>query len=300
MKNICSLRIKNLSNPLIGYFNINSLRNKIVDVREIITQFSPDYFVFAETKLNESFPTRQFNIEGYEIRIRKDRDKHRGGLIEYVKKGLICKQLCNLGTIKNEIICSELTIKNQKWIIISVYRPPSYSNIKNFFEELENILNKALSKCDNIIVLGDMNIDVHNSNNNGFDYLLSLCLKNLIKGKTCFAGVQGTSIDIILTNKLRSFQNTISTETGLSDHHLMITTFLKSHLVRLKPKKIIYRNYKTFNETNFLTDVKNANFVCDTDNPNLNYENLVQVFNSIVNKHAPLKQKTLRGNEALL
>ena len=142
--------------------------------------------------------------------------------------------------MNNEMICSELTIRNKKWIIVSAYRPPSYSNLLIFFKDLENILNQALSKCDNIIVLGDLNIDVHNSNDSDLHYLLSLCdtfcLKNLIKEKTCFAGIQGSSIDVILTNKARSFQTTMVTETGLSDHHLMITTFLKAHLVRLKPK----------------------------------------------------------------
>ena len=51
-KTICGLRVKNPYSPLIGYLNINSLRNKIIDVREILTKFSPDYFVFAETKLH--------------------------------------------------------------------------------------------------------------------------------------------------------------------------------------------------------------------------------------------------------
>ena len=47
-----------------------------------------------------------------------------------------------------------------------------------------------------------------------------------------------------------------------------------------------------------MNDVKNANFVCDTDNPEINYDNLVQVLGSIIEKHAPLKQKIVRGNEA--
>ena len=45
----------------------------------------------------------------------------------------------------------------------------------------------------------------------------------------------------------------------------MITTLLKAHLVRLKPKNFFYRNYKKFNEANFLNDVKNAKFVCGVD-----------------------------------
>ena len=85
---ITNLRFKNPKN-LIGYLNINSLRNKIVDLREICNSFSPDYFVIAETKLDQSFPSPQFMIDNYEIRNRKDRNKHGGGLIEYVKKGVV-------------------------------------------------------------------------------------------------------------------------------------------------------------------------------------------------------------------
>ena len=78
----------------------------------------------------------------------------------------------------------------------------------------------------------------------------------------------------------------------------MVTTCLKSHLARSAPKKILYRTYKKFNEENFLMDVENANFSCFTDDPEKNYENLVNFFSSIIEKHAPLKQKFLRGNEA--
>lgn len=175
LDSICKLRVANPDNPLLGYLNINSLRNKIVDVREIMSKFSPDYFVLAETKLDESFPTAQFNIDGYEIRTRKDRNIHGGGLIEYVGKGVICKQLHNIGIVENEIICSEITIRNKKWIIISIYRPPSYLNLTQFSYELEKILNNALSKCDNIIVLGDINIDFYNPSGSGYGQMQSLC-----------------------------------------------------------------------------------------------------------------------------
>ena len=59
---------------LIGYFSINSLRNKIIDVREVIRKLSIDYFVISETKLDELFPSEQFNISNYEIRNEIDRD----------------------------------------------------------------------------------------------------------------------------------------------------------------------------------------------------------------------------------
>ena len=83
-------RVKFHNNPLLGYLNINSLRNKVIDLTFIFKDLSLDYFVLSETKLHESFPTAQFTLEGYEIRGRKDRDKYGRGLIEFVKNGFIC------------------------------------------------------------------------------------------------------------------------------------------------------------------------------------------------------------------
>ena len=86
-------RLKYLTNLLIGYLNINSLRNKITDVREVFAKLSLDYFVISETKFDESFPSSQFNISNYEIKNWRDRDKNGSGLIEFVRKGFITKRL---------------------------------------------------------------------------------------------------------------------------------------------------------------------------------------------------------------
>ena len=53
------------NNLLIGYLNINSLSNKVTDSRIIFKDLLLDYFVLSETKLDESFPTAQFALEGY-------------------------------------------------------------------------------------------------------------------------------------------------------------------------------------------------------------------------------------------
>ena len=93
--------------------------------------------------------------------------------------------------------------------------------------------------------MGDINIDTHDSNNSGYDRLMSLCemfdLKNLIKNKTCFTDTHKSSIYVILTNKPRSFQHSLTYETGLSDHDHMTPTFMRTHLVRLQPKRILQK-----------------------------------------------------------
>ena len=108
-----------------------------------MSYLSPDYLVLSETKLDDSFPSAQFSIPDYEIRARRDRHKNGGGLIEFVKKGLICKRLKNFETSASECIWSEITVSKRKWLCFSIYRPPFNENLDIFFEELTNSLSKA-------------------------------------------------------------------------------------------------------------------------------------------------------------
>ena len=135
--------IKFHNNPLLGYLSIKSLRNKVTDLRIIFKGLSLDYFVLSGTKLDESFPTAQFTLEGYEIRSRKDSDKYGGGLIEFVKNGFICKTIPEYTSDKLECICSEFSISKSKWICFSIYRPPVSSNLTTFFEELTKVLSNT-------------------------------------------------------------------------------------------------------------------------------------------------------------
>ena len=58
-----------------------------------------DCFIISETKLDNLFPSSQFMIkDDFEDRVRRDRDKDRG-LIEYVRKFVICKRLKNIEAV---------------------------------------------------------------------------------------------------------------------------------------------------------------------------------------------------------
>ena len=95
-------RLKFLNKPLIAYWNINSLRNKVIELGVILKDLPLDYLVISETKLDENFPNAQFKFNGYEVRTKRDKNKHGGGLIEFVRQGFICKRLK-----KYEPNCSE-------------------------------------------------------------------------------------------------------------------------------------------------------------------------------------------------
>ena len=93
LQRLQDLRLHHRKNLLIGYLNINSLRNKISDLRVLLHDLQLEYFVISETKLDDSFPSAQFAIENYKIRARRDRDGHGGGLIRFVKRGINCKRV---------------------------------------------------------------------------------------------------------------------------------------------------------------------------------------------------------------
>ena len=150
------------------------------------------------------------------------------------------------------------------------YRLPEYSNLTTFFDEITTNLSKALLKYENIILMGDFNIDTK-CKDIETDKLEELCdvfnLKNLVKSETCFTKDNKSLIDLILTNKPLSFQRTQVTETGLSDYHKLITTFFKCKSQRLKPKIISYWKYESFNESAFLNDVAKLKFELGSKNP---------------------------------
>ena len=75
----------------------------------------------------------QLNIHDYEIRNRRDRDKH-GGLIEFARKGFMTKRMKEYETKLSEKICTEFTVSKKKWLCLSIYKPPSPNNIVNFLE----------------------------------------------------------------------------------------------------------------------------------------------------------------------
>ena len=182
---LLDLRLEYPKNLLCGYLNINSLRNKIRDLRLIIHDVPIDYFVIRETKLDNSIPNAQLTIDNYEIRARSDRDKHGGGLIEFVRKGLICKRLRKNDSLNIEVICSEVNIPNKNWVVFSIYRLPDYSNLLDFFKEIERYWNQAGENYDNFIVIGDFSIDLRQTSPeshklNEFCSIFSLTILDLL------------------------------------------------------------------------------------------------------------------------
>ena len=153
------------------------------------------------------------------------------------------------------------------------------------------LLDYYLRSYDSYVIIGDMNLEPNKNPMKRF--ICDNNLYNLIKKPTCFKSIKGTCIDLILTNKKFDFKFSDTYETGLSDCHTLIHTMFKSSYYKLKPKRIVYRNYKNFNNELFVTEV--TNILSQPKNTNT-YENLELCLLSTLNRYAPVKQKIIRGN----
>ena len=117
-------------------------------------------------------------------------------------------------------------------------------------------------------------------------------LYSLYKGATCFKTTKGRPIDLMLTNKKHSFMKNQSFEAGFSDHHHLIYTILKSTYVKLPPKTIRYRKYKNFQMEEFQRELE----INLKETTHADYQVLHSVIVNVLQKHAPLKQRVVRGN----
>ena len=117
--------------------------------------------------------------------------------------------------------------------------------------------------------------------------------KSIVNTPTCFKSINNPScIDHFITNSYQSFQNTKAIATGLSDFHKMVVTVSKNTFAKSSPKIITYRNYKKFDEKSFKSDLQE----CLNLNSNDHYSDFESVFIETLNKHAPIKKKTIRAN----
>ena len=206
---LTGIKAKNSNRLIIGH-NINSIDKKFESLVSIFKD-KIDIILISETKIDDTFPMGQFTVEGYSTPIRLDMVV---GLffylISHVWKGILV----------------EITIRKTKWLILGGYNPIK-DNVSYYLSHISKEMDKLLGNYGNILMLGDFNYTVSETDMKDFCQIYDL--HNLIKEPTCYKNAKNlSSIDVMLTNRKGSFQNSMVVETGLSDHHKMTVTVLKT------------------------------------------------------------------------
>ena len=134
------IRLKNVNRIIIGYLNINSVRNKFEMVSDLI-RGSIDIFLISETKIDSTFPTSQFKVYGYSLPYRLDRSQNGGGLLLYVREDIPSKLLQPKSLSNIECIRIDISISKRKWLLLGLYNPPPKIKFLIFLQLLVRTLN---------------------------------------------------------------------------------------------------------------------------------------------------------------
>ena len=223
-----------------------------------------------------------------------DRNSNGGSILLYVRED-IPSTLLNT-ELFIEGFCIEINIRKKKWLLVCTYIP-NKNLISNHLKDIGKNLDNFSSKYDNFVLLGDLNSEPTESAVRDFCQIYGC--KNLIKDNTCFKNPEKPScIDLIITNRPKCFQHSVTLETGLSDFHKTTLTLMKVFYKKQKPAIITYRNYKHFSNEMFMADVQNKISQVTSENNDLEFDLFKAALNEVIQRHAPIKQRYVRANQA--
>ena len=153
---LASVKAKHPQNIIFSYLNINSIRNKINDLNETIGG-SVDILNISETKVDETFTESQFLLNRFSKPYRLDITSSSGGLLTYVNSNIPSKRLVDVVLPYDiQAIAIEISIRKRKWVLVSVYRPPT-QNLEYFLDQISNLVDFYEGKYSNFLIMGDFN-----------------------------------------------------------------------------------------------------------------------------------------------
>ena len=218
------LRLNHPQQIIIGHLNINSIRNKFDLMKTMLTR-DIDILMITETKLDDSFPVSQFEIDGFSTPFRLDQNKNGGGgILLYIRSYTVASKLNNY-IFPNDIkaFFIEINIKGNKWLICCSYNPNRIFVSRNL-EHIAKGIDTYSKKYEKILLMGDFKLNEANMTTFYNQYKL----KTSNEEPTCFKNFTNLSfIDLYLRICPKSFQSTLRIETRLLDFHKFRVSILK-------------------------------------------------------------------------
>ena len=140
----------------IGCLNIRSLLNKIDKIRTIVTECNFNVMGICEMFLDDNVADNEICKEGYNI-VMKNRNRHGGGVLLYIKEGIQYTEITNLAGSEVEGVWENIQCDKQHLALGVMFRPPPSNNayLKSMLDQVDNVF----SYNESIIIMGDLNYD---------------------------------------------------------------------------------------------------------------------------------------------
>ena len=147
---------------IIVHYNINSItaEGRLESLSQACEALKIDVLVLTESKLCDTIPTNLIMISGFHEPLRRDRNRHGGGVLIYISDNLTFKQKNELQSDKFDHIWADVRVNEKLYSVNAFYRPPCETNESHseFLEETDRILARlGQHKADNKIIASDLN-----------------------------------------------------------------------------------------------------------------------------------------------
>lgn len=287
----------------IAFLNICSLTCHYDELYVFMEDRTIDILGLNETRLDNTIPYSQIDIEGYDI-LRRDRNRNGGGVAFYVAQSLTYVNRQDLLSHEDlEILTVEIKKpKSKPFLVTTWYRPPD-SKVE-IFDKFESYPLKLDEEDKESIIMGDTNCNLLSQT---FDHKaehLKFITETyqyiqLIDQPTRITSSIRTLIDHIFTNKPNIITNHGVLHVGISDHSLIYATH-KHNTLKADPKIIESRQFKTFDCDAFIEDIKETpfHFASLLDDPNEMWDVWKSLFLEVINKHAPMRKRKVKSKSS--
>ena len=103
-------------------------------------------------------------------------------------------------------------------------------------------------------------------------------------------------IDLLLTNRHKSFQSSSVVKTGLSDFYMMTVTVMKNTFEKLKPRVIYFKDWNKFCNEKFRTQLLTKLTLKNFNNRSNGINKFLEICLNTTDIFVPRKTKYLRGS----
>ena len=243
-----------------AHLNVRSIVNKLDQFRILLSKKPFDVICVNETFCDGSISDSEINLPDYSI-IRRDRNRHGGGVAMYIRNSLTFIRRNDLETDDIESIWIEMKCKQRQPVIIgSIYRPPS-SPI-DFIDKLGDIIDNISCECKETIVTGDFNYDVSGDDSSGASNPVISCFNlfqmlQLIHDPTRVSEFTNSTIDLIFTSHPELVSESGVLPVLISDHYLVYGVHCWKAPKR-EGRSINFRCFKDIDNDDFRDDIINA------------------------------------------
>lgn len=263
----------------IIYLNIQSLRNKLSEIKNLINSFDHDVHFIVLTEIfiySSEIPV--YNIPNYNAFFSARDTKGGGGVAIFVHESINCEVIFEITHELNNLILIKITETNQH--ILAVYRPP-YSDktkVTSFFDKIEEIIQHSRK----LWIIGDFNFDLLNKSDNTIQYYQELMnshgflILNKVEPQFCTRHAAKTIIDHIITNIIDLPYSVAVNDVHLGDHQMILLSIKQTPILKEKKfftKKIL--QYENIDINSLQLQINNTN----------TFQELIEICSSAIQKH---------------